>query len=142
MSPNLATNLLFDIRHWLYQYLNWCVTESKLKDFSAPIATVPFYLEPIIQDMKGVWYVGTILPTAMEDLVNGWWRSQHPPGGIGTGGGGKLSIFTRAKGRRSGMESVWIRTCAGRNGNRVTGFVAREKLIYKTHLASLSLLGG
>ena len=88
LSPNLATELLFDVLWWCRQYLNRFVAALNSEVVEAPWGSIPFSLEPILVNLKEGRYIGPILPVSLFDLVTG----RRPSGGgdpkSGGGGGG------------------------------------------------------
>ena len=87
-SPHLATTLLSNVLWRWSLYLNRCVAASASESLDAPGCQVPFSLEPILAELEGGRYVGTILPPALVDLVS---RANGRGGGGGGGGGGGSS---------------------------------------------------
>ena len=104
--PYLSTTTIYKVlRRWI-MYLNRCVDEYMSEALGAPEDTATFNLEPILLDLEGGSYVGTILTGALEDIITG----QCGGGGVsgdagqsgnkasasgGGGGGGCGCVMTR-----------------------------------------------
>ena len=128
-SPHLATELLFDVSQRWSQYLNRCVAALSSEVEEAPGGSDPFSLEPILVDLKGVHYIGPILPAALADLVAG----RRPAGGsapkgVGSGGGGGGGSVSKNKNLQPMVTAL--------------GGSTRVRVRYDAHLPSLFLWDG
>ena len=77
-------------------YINRCVTVSSSEDIGVPGETVPFTLDPILLDLEGGNYVGTLLPLPLAELVSEIRDGGGNNGGSGgTNGGGSRNKNTK-----------------------------------------------
>ena len=115
---------------------------SSSEDLRDTREIVTFSLEPILLELEGGRYMGTILPSALVYLISGQHTNQRP-----TGGGTEIRGGVRSSGRSiciSGSEGKeggtgWSGEDVGTGG---PGGGARVRVKYDACVPTLSLQGG
>ena len=69
--PQFATTLLFNVSHRQSHELNMGMEASSSKDLVYTWSMVPFYLEPILLELKGGRYLGPIFMDALVEMLSG-----------------------------------------------------------------------
>ena len=78
-SSCLATTLIYDVSRQWSLHINRCISASFSNYLGATGSVVTFLIDPILVDLEGGRYMGTILPATLADLVRGWDQSKRAP---------------------------------------------------------------
>ena len=83
--PHISITLMFDVsRQWIL-YLKRYMDASSSYELGAPRVMVPFTLEPILLELEGGIYMGSILPVDLAELVSGQCSTDGGSGGVRVG---------------------------------------------------------